>query len=482
MVYDYMANPVLLRHARPGCELICAGKRSGHHAMEQLEINHLLSRLALEGKTVCRLKGGDPFIFGRGGEEALYLAECGIPFELVPGVSSAVAVPAYAGIPVTHRGLSASVRIVTGHRDPDKVGGDVDWDAIAQSGGTLVVLMGLRNLAAIARRLMAGTWPAETPAAVILKGSYPTQQSIVGCLADIAAKAESAGASGPAVFITGAVVSLREDISWHERKPLFGRAVAVTGEWTEDCGIAEALMDPGAEVIHTPVIRLESLAAGPALQEAVSDLGRFQWLLFDRADCVNAFFEALEYSGRDTRALAGLRIAAVGDAAAARLRLHGVRPDLAAEPGSAEALVARLAADGALEGKRLLMPQSASSPQALLDAFERRGAVLESVLACQASPEVPVSGLLFERLEAGTLDLVLFRSAPAVECFAQALSAAGLDRLRATIPAAGLGPETASALTRHGLPICLDVAVAAPQELLRAVREFLETAAPRPAP
>ncbi len=218
VVYDFMVHPALLDHVRTDAQKICAGKHAGHHTLEQDAINALLVALAREGKTVCRLKGGDPFVFGRGGEEALALVAAGIPFEVVPGVSSATAVPAYAGIPVTHRGLARSFNVITGHGAPNGAPGEASWPAPAQKGGTLLFLMGLKRLDSITARLTAEGWPADTPAAAIAKGTLPEQETVVGTLADIAAKAAETGLSSPTLLVVGEVVSLRASLAWYERK------------------------------------------------------------------------------------------------------------------------------------------------------------------------------------------------------------------------------------------------------------------------
>ncbi|MCX5759886.1 MAG: uroporphyrinogen-III C-methyltransferase, partial [Candidatus Hydrogenedentes bacterium] len=314
LVYDSLCNPVLLDHARPDAERIYVGKRAGRHAMPQEEINEVLRRKAQEGKRVCRLKGGDPFVFGRGGEEASHLHKHGVRFEIVPGVTSAIAVPAYAGIPVTHREMTTSLRIITGHEDPSKPSSGLDWAEIAASQATLVFLMGVQNLRHIAARLIEHGRSCDTPAAVIADGTLPTQRTVVATLETIASSVAEAGLTPPAVLVVGEVASLRGELNWFENKPLFGRTIVVTRARTQASELAAALESLGAEVISAPVIRTESLADSEPMRKAAREAGRADWIVFTSVNGVDAFLDALINENMDVRALAKVRLAAIGPA------------------------------------------------------------------------------------------------------------------------------------------------------------------------
>jgi len=308
VVYDYLASPELLAHAPEQAELIYVGKQAGRHTLAQSEINALLVRLAREGKRVVRLKGGDPFVFGRGGEEAEALVAAGVPFDVVPGVTSAIAAPAYAGIPVTHRGVASSLAIVTGHEDPQKATSAIDWGSLAGI-DTLVFLMGVANLPAIAAELIAHGRRSDTPAAVIQWGTVGRQRTVTGTLADIATRVEEAGLGSPAVTVVGAVVGLRERLRWFDRRPLLGLRVLVTRTREQAGRLAEGLRALGAEPVECAVIETAPPLDWAPLDRAIGELGAYRWIAFTSANGVEAFFARLALAGRDARALAGARLA-----------------------------------------------------------------------------------------------------------------------------------------------------------------------------
>ncbi|MEW6044968.1 MAG: uroporphyrinogen-III C-methyltransferase [Bacillota bacterium] len=332
VVYDRLGSAELLREVRPGgAEIIYAGKVAGHHTMRQEEINHLLIRKAEEGKVVARLKGGDPFVFGRGGEEAEALAERGIPFEVIPGITSAIAAPAYAGIPVTYRSCASTFAIVTGHEDPTKERSAVDWARISTGANTIVFLMGLANLQAISRRLTAHGRSPETPVALIRWGSRPDQRTVTGTLATITAEAARADLTPPVVIVVGEVVRLREKLRWFEDRPLFGHRVAVIRGW-DGAGILTDLIEHlGGEAIDIRIID----GAGPSdreeLDRTVRRLRDCHLVVFTSVRGVERLFSRLDLLGLDARALAGPRVVAFGSWTAAALRARGIRPDFAGE-------------------------------------------------------------------------------------------------------------------------------------------------------
>jgi len=453
ILHDCLVNEALLEHARPDCQILCSGKRAGRHSMPQDETQALLVRLASEGKRVCRLKGGDPLMFGRGGEEALYLREHGVPYEVVPGVSSALAAPAYAGIPISHRGLSACVHVVTGHEAPGKAGGQVDWENLARASGTLVFLMGLANLDAIARRLMAGSWAPATPAAVIAHGTLPTQRTVTGTLADISKRVADASVEAPAVVVVGEATGMRDELAWFEKRPLFGRTIVATRPRAQAQELAETLRELGAEVILAPTLRIEIPAENAALGDAVARLDEVDWLVFTSGHGVAAFFEALEKQGKDARDLHGLRTAAIGPATAERLRRAGVRADCVPPRYEAAALLEALCGQDDVAGRTFLLPRSNIARPYLVDGLRARGARVVDVAAYHALPGDPLPPDLLDRLEGGHVDLVLFSSPSTVRHFIEAMPEGRREGILPKAHAAAIGPVTAGALEEARIPI-----------------------------
>jgi uroporphyrinogen III methyltransferase / synthase len=431
ILYDRLIPGGALDGARADAELRYVGKEPGRPAVAQEEINELLVSLGRAGKRVVRLKGGDPFVFGRGGEEAEALASAGVRFEVVPGVTAGVAAPAYAGIPVTHRDAASAVAFVTGHEDPSKDGSAIDWEALARFPGTLVFYMGVKNLPLIAERLVAAGRPAAEPAAVVARGTLAGQRTVTATLGEIAAAVEAAEVRPPAITVVGPVAELQETLAWLERRPLHGEVVAVTRARAQASELAGRLRALGADVVETPAIRIEPLAV--ELPEA-PDL-----LCFTSPNGVRLYFEALD---GDARSLAGTRIAAIGPGTATALREHGIEADVVPERFVAEGLLEAL--DGEpLEGRRVLVARAAEARDTLPDGLRERGAQVE-VLALYRTAAEPLSEAQSGALERATY--VTFTSSSTVRYF---LSAAG------TLPdgarAVSIGPVTSATLREHGL-------------------------------
>ena len=346
VVYDHLADESILSYAPADAELIYVGKQSCKHTMRQEDINVLLADKAAEGKTVVRLKGGDPFVFGRGGEEALLLLERGIPFEILPGVTSAVSVPAYAGIPVTHRGVAVSFAVVTGHEDPTKAHSNIRWEHLATGVDTLVFLMGVANIPVITKKLIEHGRPADTPAAFIRWGTHPEQETYVTTVGEAAETVVRAGIRPPAIFIVGDVVKLRDKLRWVDRpapRPLGGKRIRVTRARVQASALTEKLTALGAACIEAPVIRIAPPADGYAvLDGAIAELNAYQWLIFTSVNGVEHFFARLHAAGKDTRALGYARVAAIGAATSAALRAFGIRADLVPPEFRAEAVAEEL--------------------------------------------------------------------------------------------------------------------------------------------
>jgi len=449
IIYDHLVSPEILRHAGEKTRLIYAGKQGGDHTLSQWEINNLLVAQAGQGAIVARLKGGDPFIFGRGGEEAEVLREAGIPFEVVPGISSAVAVPAYAGIPLTHRNHTVSVAFVTGHEDPTKGKSDLDWPTLAGI-GTLVFLMGVKNLPAIAENLIRHGKDAATPAALIRWGTTPDQETLTGTLGDIAQKAEEHRFSPPSIFVVGGVVGLRETLNWFETKPLFGRGIVVTRPEAQAEELSELLRARGARVIHFPVIRIAPPESWEALDGAIDRLESYRWIIFTSANGAAFFFRRLRERGRDIRDLKGIRIATIGPATASAVETLGIRVDLVPEEFISEGVVKAFAGED-LRGCSVLLPRAEQARDVIPEGLVKMGAEVDVVTAYRTNRSDRDASELTTLFEEGKVDAVTFTSPSTVSHF---LGIMGPDfRLPSKVRIACIGPVTEAAARKAGLPV-----------------------------
>lgn len=458
IVYDYLANPVLLEYAPADAERICAGKHGagGPRIMGQDEINAILIERAAAGKVVVRLKGGDPFIFGRGGEEAQALAAAGIPFEVVPGVTSAIAAPAYAGIPLTHREASSAVTFVTGHQAAAGGAMPVPWQALVEHGGTLVFLMSVTTLAATLGNLVAHGMDPGTPAALVRWGTTAAQETIVGTAGSLAAEVERRRLRPPGVLVVGEVVRLREKIAWFERGPLFGRRVIVTRPREQAAELVARLEELGAEVLLCPAITIVPPASYEALDRAVAAAGTYDWIVFTSANGVESFFARLDATGGDIRQLGGARLAAIGPATAAALRRRHLRVAVVPEEYRAEGVVDALGA-GDLRGRRVLLPRAAGARPVLPEELTRRGAAVDEVEAYRTELAVEVPEEVRRRLEARDVDCITFTSSSTVRGLLRALGKRAADSLlRCRRPViACIGPVTAEAARKAGLEVAI---------------------------
>lgn len=442
IVHDRLIPPGSLDGAREGAVLIYAGKEGGGPSTPQAEIEDLLAEHARAGRTVVRLKGGDPFVFGRGGEEAAALRARGIPFEVVPGVTAGVAAPAYAGIPVTHRDRASAVALVTGHEDPSKPETVLDWDALARFPGTLVLYMGVRRLADISAALIGAGRPPGEPAAVVERGTLPGQRTVVGTLETIARDAAAAGVRPPSITLVGQVAALREELgAWFEARPLAGRRVAVTRARAQASGLAARLRALGAEVVEAPAIRIVALDPGAPLDPSPYDL-----VCLTSPNGVGPLFDRLAAAGLDARSLHGSRVAAIGPGTARALGERGVVADVVPERFVAEGLVEALAA---VPVEHALVARAREARDVLPDALRERGARVDVVALYETVAE-PLSPEEVER--AAGADWVTFTSSSTVHNLLGALG--GAERLR---PGGGgprlvsIGPVTSAALREHGL-------------------------------
>lgn len=469
VVYDRLAGSRLLAWARPDARLYYVGKSPQRHALRQEEINALLVELAGQGLVVTRLKGGDPFVFGRGGEEALALARAGIEYEVVPGVTSAVAVPAYAGIPVTQRGMTSTLGIVTGNEDPEKDSTDLDWAGIS-SMGTTVFLMGMANLPAIVRQLLAHGRSPDTPVAVIRWGTRPEQATLTGTLDSIVDLVREHNFTNPAVIVVGQVVTLREQLAWFEKKPLFGRRVLVTRSREQASALCAAVEELGGEPIEFPVIQIEEPPDYAPLDRAIARLGHYQWIIFTSANGVRYFFRRLWEQGGDVRDLQGINIAAIGPQTRAAVEGLGIRVTYVPEEYRAEAVVEGLRASLSA-GQAVLLPRADIARDVLSRELRQMGLEVDEVTAYCTVAGARNAEPMREMLLAGQIDYITFTSSSTVRNFVQALGEPDLPGLLQSRPVkvAAIGPVTAQTARELGLPVHIQAAKYTIDGLLQAL-------------
>ena len=449
IVYDRLVEDRLLGHARPDAELIDVGKSPGERGDRQPEINTLLVEKAREGNRVVRLKGGDPFIFGRGGEEAAALSDANIPFEVVPGITSAIGVPAYAGIPLTHRGTASSLTVVTGSETPGASDASVDWDWLAKSNGTLSILMSWQNLPAITQALMNGGRSGDTPCAVIRWGTHPYQRTVVGSLSNIVGRARHARMSNPVVVVVGEVVNLRSAARWFDNRPLFGKRVLVTRSRSQSAALVGLLADAGAEPIEIPTIEIEPVDDAEDTDTVLSNLVAYDWVVFTSTNSVERLFERLDTLGRDAREFRSSQVAAIGTATAASLREHGIIADIVARESQSQSLVDGLA-ERSIDGLRILLPGAETRPERLAQGLKRLGGIVKDLTLYRTVLPTDSRARLADALESG-IDVVTFTSSSTVTNLVTLLDggAARLNELKI----ACIGPVTAETAHKSGLTV-----------------------------
>jgi len=448
IVYDYLCNPETLAWAPKGCELIFAGKKAGAHTLSQEEINALLVERTSAGQRVVRLKGGDPFVFGRGGEEAQALAEAKLAFEVVPGVTSAIAGPAYAGIPVTHRGSNAHVTFFTGHEDPAKSESSIDFAALAKLGGTQVMLMGVERIGTISREMLAHGVRADLPVALIRWGTTPRQETLVGTLGNIAQLVAARDFGAPAVAVFGEVVALRDQLNWFEGRPLAGKRVVVTRTRTQAGVLRNQLRTLGADVLELPTIRIEPPSDLRAFAELVQDAHAYDWIIFTSPNGVNAFFELFYKLYDDAREIGAARIAAIGPATAQRIRDFHIHVDLQPDEYVAEAVVREFKKQGGVENLRILLARAEKARDVLPRELSAMGAIVDEGLAYQTLPETNDENGARRRLAEEGADMITFTSSSTVENFV----ALGLP-WPAGMQVASIGPVTSRTARELGLQV-----------------------------
>ena len=469
IVYDRLVDRRILGKVGIGAELVYVGKGPGQRAMEQEELNRYIVDRALEGKVVARLKGGDPFVFGRGGEEAQALALAGVPFEVVPGVTSAVAAPAYAGIPLTHRDMASSFIVVSGSEDPAKDESSVQWGALARSGGTLVVLMGWSALENITGTLIKEGMEPSTPVALVRWGTEPYQRTVTGTLHNIARRGVDAGLSPPVVAVIGPVVDLRNEVRWFDKKPLFGKRVLVTRSRTQMSVLSEMLAEEGAQPIELPTIEFSDVEDYSPLDSAIAALHTYSWVVFTSANGVEAFFSRMGVLGGDSRAFGGVKVAAIGPATAAALAQRGIMADFVPDKYVSEAIVQHMESVD-LKGARVLLPRADIGREELAEGLARLEAQVEQVCVYRTVMPQDSRGKAVCLLRDGNIDMVTFTSSSTVRNLLDLLDG---DRLLLQgVKIACIGPITARTAQELGLRVDIIAQEYTVPGLVRAMREY----------
>lgn len=472
VVYDHLANDTLLKAARHDAEQIYVGKTGTNHTLSQTEINRLLVKKAQEGKIVVRLKGGDPYMFGRGGEEAEELVAAGIPFEEIPGVTSAIAAPAYAGIPVTHRGLSSSVCFITGHEDPTKPESSHNWEALARCASTLVFVMGVKNLPMISKRLMEAGMRPDMPAALVRWGTTPQHASLVSTISAIPKEATAQKFTPPCVLVVGEVVCLHDKLNWFEKKPLLGKGIVVTRSREQAGELRSRLEERGAHVFEFPTIAVTPLAAEP-IKEAVVRLPEYDWIIFTSANGVRQFFSVLTAMGRDARVFSQCRIAAMGPGTAQALEERAIIPDFIPERFIAESMAEGLISQG-MRGQRVLIPRARTARETLPEKLVEAGAFVTILPVYEALPVCPGKNDILHHLQAGDIQCVTFASSSTVRNFFEHISPETMRNFP-KVQFACIGPITRDTLEKFGFTTSIEPAEYTIPAMVEAIERALET-------
>src|SRR5438034_848634 len=473
IVYDHLTNPEILSWARDDAEIIYAGKEAGQHSLSQQEINALLIEKARAGKDVVRLKGGDPFVFGRGAEEARAIVDAGIEFEIVSGITSAIAGPAYAGIPMTHRAENSQITFFTGHEDPAKTESTIDYAALAKLGGTQVMLMGMKRLRSIAREMLEQGVRNDLPVALVRWATTGRQETLTGTLQNIAQRAVASGFEAPAVAVFGEVVALRETLNWYENRPLSGKRIVVTRTRKQASALSNKLRTLGAHVVELPTIRIEPPGDLRGFAQLVQDAHVYDWIVFTSANGVEAFFDVFFKLYDDAREIGGARIAAIGPATAQRVKDFHLHVDLQPEEFVAEAVVKEFQKQGNIENLRILLVRAEKARDVLPKQLSALGAIVDEGFAYRTVPETrDITGARRQLLEEGA-DLITFTSSSTVENFV----ALGLTWPKG-MQVASIGPITSKTARDHGLNIDIEARRHDIDGLVQAIHKFFSADKP----
>ncbi len=449
IVYDYLVSRDILKYTRKDARLIYVGKKGGDHTVLQENLNQILVKEASKGNIVARLKGGDPFIFGRGGEEAEVLSKAEIPFEIIPGVTSAIAVPAYAGIPLTHRRFTSSVTFVTGHEDPTKGRSNIDWENISAV-GTIVFLMGIKNLAHIVTSLIENGRDPGTPVALIRWGTTPDQETLTGTLSNIVELVEEKNFLPPGIFVVGDVVRFRDDLSWFEKKPLFGKGIMITRPEEQSEEFSSLLREEGARVIPFPTIKIVSPDRFDDLDRAIKNIERYEWIIFTSANGAKFFFNRFRELGSDMRDLKGIKICTIGPATASVIEMMGVKVDLVPDEYISEGVVEAFK-EKELQGKEVLLPRAEIARDVIPQGLSKLGAHVDIVTAYRTVNSGKNKAEFDEVMDQNKIDVITFTSPSTVTNFIDII---GKDtRLPEHVKIACIGPVTLDAARKAGLKV-----------------------------
>ncbi|MFV9511084.1 uroporphyrinogen-III C-methyltransferase [Tepidibacillus sp. LV47] len=470
IIYDRLAHPSLLKYAKKDAEKIYVGKRPDHHTFRQEEINQLLVEKALSGKIVTRLKGGDPAIFGRVGEEAESLAEHHIPFEIVPGITSAIAVPAYAGIPVTHRNYTSSIAIVTGHEDPTKNESNIDWAKLSTATGTLIFLMGVSNLPIITKKLMENGRDENTPIALIRYGTRVEQKTVVGTLKDIVQRVEEAKLTSPAIIIIGEVVKLREKLQWFEKKPLFGKRVLVTRARSQASELSSLIQELGGEPVEFPVIKIVPPKDSEAFNRVIQQLEQFDWVIFTSVNGVQSFFDKLKKMRVDIRKMAKARIAAIGPKTAQLLEEKSLIVDVLPQEFKAEGLLDSIK-DQLQPGQKVLLPRADIARKILPEQLREKGLEVVEIDAYETVIDAENKDEILDLLKEKKIHIITFTSSSTVRNFVEAFKEEPIQELLEGVTLASIGPITTETATSLGLNVTVTADEYTIPGLVKAISE-----------
>jgi uroporphyrinogen III methyltransferase/synthase len=480
VLYDHLIHPRLLGYARRDAETIDVGL-AAPQPLEQEAICHLLAEKAREGKTVARLKWGDPFVFDRGGPEALFLHEQGLRFEVVPGIPAGIGIPCYAGVPITYPGGGDTVTFVRGHEDEGKTRSAIDWTSLAHLDGTIVCYAGSQQLPHLLGELLSHGRPAQDSAVLIYNGTLPTQETVVGSLAEIARTTHHSTDRRPAVLVVGRVAALREHLRWFDARPLFGKRVLVTRPREQAVELVEQLEAMGAEAIEAPMIKILPPEDYGPLDDACAHAGRFDWIIFSSGNAVDAFMRRLVAGPRDVRALGGVKLCAVGPSTAEHLARHGLKVDLTPAEYRAEGVIHALSQAGDARGLKILLPHADVARELVAEELRKRGADVTEVVAYRtvvAEPERDGEPDVYRMLLERRIDVVTFTSASAVRYFVKMLGAEpAVDLLHTTI-VASIGPVTADAASRSGITTTIMPARYTVPALVDAIAEYFQKQKP----
>jgi uroporphyrinogen III methyltransferase / synthase len=465
ILYDRLVDPMLLFHARTDCILVDVGKRPDSHTHSQDEITDLLIEYGRQAKEVVRLKGGDPFLFGRGGEEAEKLHEEKIPFTIVPGVSALTAVPAYSGIPLTHRNYSSSVGVATGHSAEEKTEDPVEWKKLAAGVDTVVVFMGVGNLEYIVGELIKGGKSPETPAALIERGTTPLQRTVTATLTTIAEKAKREGVNAPALLVVGETVLLHDKLGWYQPGPLAGLRIGITRPITQSKGFAIRLSSLGAKPILIPTIATEENLSSPEVKKAIDRLGIFDFIIFSSAHGVDAFFKVLDNMKLDARSLGGKMIGVIGPMTGEALKSHGIKPDICASTFIAEGLLKELLSSSNVKEKKFLLVRSDIGRTVLSEGLRNEGAYVEDT-AFYITKIAELSSYSLIQIKKGALDIITFTSSSTVHCFFKQIDP---DEIGRNTIIASIGPQTSKTLLQYGITSFIEAEEYTTEGLVKAI-------------